>query len=494
MRGACTRRCWRRRAPRVATFHAFCQELLTRFPVEAGVPPGFELTETQGVLADTAWDALCAEAADAPGGAVAAALEHLFAWAGTYETARAAVMALLARRADWWAWTEDGDDPVAFACDDLRAFLDVDETQEPAAGFLAAQREPIARVREALAARANKGDLAHVEAIDAALATADPGEALETITPAFLRKTDGLPIEQGRKVNNPLVKALGGEGRAQQFVADHFAVAEALQLTHDALLRRDNLALGRAWYAAGHRLVEHFQALKHEQRLLDFTDLEWQAWRLLNTSDHAEWVQYKLDARIDHLLVDEFQDTNPSQWRLLRPLLAELAAGAADERARTVFLVGDPKQSIYRFRRADPRLQDDASRWLQEHLDAVAVELHASRRSAAPIIELVNRVFDGARVATSLPAFTAHDTVRTDLWGRVELLPPSLPDADDEDADDDAIPERLRDPLTEPTPIERDERFHREGLAIAERLGALIDAGTSIGSGDDGARARLGRA
>ena len=88
---------------------------------------------------------------------------------------------------------------------------------------------------------------------------------------------------------------------------------------------------------------------------MDFTDIEWRAWRLMSRSDHAEYMQYKLDARYRHILVDEFQDTNPLQWQTL---LAWLDASAAVDRAPTVFLVGDPKQSIYRFRGAEARLFD----------------------------------------------------------------------------------------------------------------------------------------
>jgi ATP-dependent helicase/nuclease subunit A len=470
------------RGPRIATFHSFCQELLARFPIEAGVPPGFELAETQGLIADTAWDALLAEAGEAPEGETATALDALFATFDSYEGARDALMSFLHRRADWWAWTEDADHPVAFATQALRAYLEVEDDFDPAQAFLEAQRDAIGRVRAGLEIRGNRGDLADVRSIEAALALEDTEAALERIAPVFLTKSGEVRTGQ-RKADNKLRKLLGEDG-AEAFVADHVAVAEALQGAQDALLRRRNLAMGAAWYTAGARLVALFQSIKAERRLLDFTDLEWRAWRLLNTSEQAEWVQYKLDARIDHLLVDEFQDTNPSQWLLLQPLLAELAAGVGDERHRTVFLVGDPKQSIYRFRRADPRLQAEASEWLRAHLGAVSVTLHASRRSAPPIVGLVNRVFGGDHVDTALEDFCAHDTFQADLWGRIELLPPSRDDAEDEGAAEDGIPERLRDPLTEPTPRDDDARFHREGLAIADRIRALVDAGTQVGAGE----------
>ena len=170
------------------------------------------------------------------------------------------------------------------------------------------------------------------------------------------------------------------------------------------------------------QLLTHYQRIKQEQRLLDFSDLEWKACELFNQSSHASWIQYKLDTRIDHLLVDEFQDTNPTQWRLLQPLLEELAAGN-DERARSVFLVGDKKQSIYSFRRANPALLGEASDWLQENLQAQSYPLDASRRSAQAIVDCVNTVFATEPLMQRLDDFNPHTTWLPDIYGYVELLP-----------------------------------------------------------------------
>lgn len=467
------------RGPRITTFHAFCQELLSRFPMEADVPPGFELTEVEGLLIESAWDALCAQASAAPEGIEARALDTLFEYFNGLESTKEALRSLLARRADWWAWTGGREDPVAFASESLRELLDVDENHDPAATFLAEHHDAITRVRGVLAERNGANDRKQYPLIDEALSMDATRAAIRHLAPAFLKKSDGLPIQQGRALNNALVNKVG-QARAEAFVADHETVALALQQALDAYQRRDNLTMGRAWFAAGAAMLDAFQRIKLDQRLLDFTDLEWRAWRLLNEADQAEWVQYKLDARIDHLLVDEFQDTNPSQWQLLRPLLDELAAGIGDGRHRSVFLVGDPKQSIYRFRRADPRLQKQASAWLGENLDAVAVGLHESRRSAQAIIDTVNRVFSTTAAGDALGGIEHHETHRGDQWGRVELLPVLEPPEEE-------IPEprgELRDPLTEATPVAVDERFHREGLQIADRLQALIDAGTTIADGD----------
>ena len=134
------------------------------------------------------------------------------------------------------------------------------------------------------------------------------------------------------------------------------------------------LQLNAVWYRTGQRYIDLYQKLKREQRVLDFTDLEWSCYRLLNSADNAHWVQYKIDQRINHVLIDEFQDTNPTQWQLITPLLEEIAAGPG-ERKRSFFLVGDEKQSIYSFRRANPKLQQQASDYLAKHMSALDVRL-----------------------------------------------------------------------------------------------------------------------
>ncbi len=243
-----------------------------------------------------------------------------------------------------------------------------------------------------------------------------------------------------------------------------------------------------AWYEAGTELLAHYQRIKQEQRVLDFADLEWLACELLNRSEHASWVQYKLDSRIDHLLVDEFQDTNPTQWRLLLPLLQELAAGR-DDRGRSVFLVGDRKQSIYSFRRANPALLEEASAWLQEYLQAQRYPLDASRRSAGAIIDCVNAVFGSAPLLERLAGFNPHSTHLAGMLGHVELLPlvsaTGAPDISGEQTG-------LRNPLQTPRPDSIDRRHYAEGTAIAARMQELVNNATLVTVADGTRRLHYG--
>ena len=464
------------RPPRATTFHAFCQEILQRFPVEAEVPPGFELQDGEAELIDAAWDALYAEATQSPDSRLARALEQLFDAIGGLANTRQALDSFLGHRIDWWAYTRDRENPLGYAEECARRLFDIDPDADLTAEFLSAARLGQLREYAALLGRHNVQTYQDHQAL---INAATDGSV--ALTECMTQITSVLLIASGqprkRASSKTLEKNLGAAG-CERLIALHDELCTALLETRERQARQASLAFTNAWYRAGQRLIEHYQRIKREQRVLDFADLEWKAYRLLNGSGQAHWVQYKLDARIDHLLVDEFQDTNPTQWRLLLPLLEELAAGGAD-RPRSVFLVGDAKQSIYRFRRADARLLDAASIWLEHHLGAERFSLEASRRSAPAIIDCVNRAFLAGPLAATVPDFPQHSTHWQTLWGQVELLPPFAVSSPD-----DFPSPGLRNPLETPRAGPADDLHRTEGQAIAMRIRKLVDARTLIGPAD----------
>jgi len=459
---------------RATTFHAFCQELLQRFPLEAGITPGFDILETTGLTEQAARDALLAETAAQPDGELAGALALLVERCNGLYNAEASLHAFLARRSDWWAWVQDVPDALAFARRRLATFLDIDPAQDPLAGFpdeaLLAQ---LAEFAGLLGRNTGKDRDMGRQLADALAGAPAAAELLDAITPAFLTQ-GGTP--RARRASQSQQQRLGQDGEIR-FLDLHATVSERLLALHGARARHRRFVTTTAWYTAGLRLLEHFQRIKRERRVLDFSDLEWQACELLNRSAHASWVQYKLDARIDHLLVDEFQDTNPTQWRLLLPLLEELAAGG-DDRGRSVFLVGDRKQSIYSFRRADPALLEQASDWLERHLRAQRFPLDASRRSAKAIMDCVNTVFMMPPLGTLLGDFTPHTTHLADLHGRVELLP--LVTADETETADTGPRNGLRNPLEEPRRLPEDARYATEADLIVRQIERLLAADTTV--------------
>ncbi len=474
------------RPVQTTTFHAFCQELLRRFPLEADVPPGFELVERTGGLEQEAWDALFEEATRRPDDPIAAALEALFARCGSVAGTRAALLAFLQHRSDWWAYVHGEEHPLRAATDRLRSLLDVDPEADPLTAWWAdaQRRHALGRFAELLRGHPSaRTNAEHAALIETALTSTDPARArLAQVRTAFLTQK-GDP--RSRKASQTLTKALGGAG-VEEFLELHERLCAELHALEDALARQATFAACAAWYRAGTRLLEHYQRLKRERRLLDFADLEWMSYRLLSEGDNAAWVQFKLDQRIEHLLVDEFQDTNPTQWRLLLPLLEELAAGAS-ERARSVFLVGDAKQSIYGFRRAEPRLFGHAAQWLTEHLAARSCPLDTSWRSSPAIIDFVNRLFGEGELHARLSDFLPHKTHREELWGRVLLLPPVT--AEEAPAAAEAA---LRDPLAEPRAERSDDRHYREGVAIAAEIHRLLQDPPTVGAGREAHRLGAG--
>ncbi len=461
---------------RISTFHAFCQSLLRKFALEADVPAGFELIETTGALEAAAWDALFAEATRAPDGETARALDTLFEATGGVDSTRNALMDFLARRSDWWAYVERLDDPLAYAAERLREALAIDPDAGESALLTDEEAGLLGEFAELLERHPTKTNQEHAALLRRCLdVDRSPDERLALAWTAFFTG-DNEPRK--RKEAGAQKNKMGGGGEAR-FLELHAFFCEHLNEVRDRIARPRTLRVSTAWFRAGDAMLGHFQRLKREQRLLDFADLEWRAYRLLNQADQAQWVQYKLDQRIDHLLVDEFQDTNPTQWRLVLPLLEELAAGEP-ERSRSVFLVGDAKQSIYRFRRAEPRLMTSASEWLAERLAASGYTQARSRRSAPPVVDFVNTLFEDGPLGERLAGFERHGTHRGDLWGRVELMP-LVRKGENDDAGE---PDGLRNPLESPRPEHENRRHLEEGRMVADRIKGLVEARAAIAHRD----------
>jgi ATP-dependent helicase/nuclease subunit A len=211
------------------------------------------------------------------------------------------------------------------------------------------------------------------------------------------------------------------------------AVAHARQICWRVVQARRQhevwLHQGRMVRLSGQLLAE-FAALKRERGWVDMGDVEQVALRLLDDPAMGGWLQEVLDMRIRHLLVDEFQDTNPLQWQILHGWLQSYAA--EPDLAPRVFLVGDPKQSIYRFRRADPRVFSAATRFVQDRLGGHWLACDHTWRNATAVTDLVNQTMRAAQEQGALQGFRTHTTASTEV-GQVMALPlvesPLRPDA-----------------------------------------------------------------
>jgi ATP-dependent helicase/nuclease subunit A len=160
-------------------------------------------------------------------------------------------------------------------------------------------------------------------------------------------------------------------------------------------------------------LLAEYAALKRQRGLADMADLELCALALLRDASLSGWVQERLDQRIRHVLIDEFQDTSPLQWRALHGWLSAYAgagSGASGQRPLALFIVGDPKQSIYRFRGAEPQVFAAARAFVRDAFDGVVLACDHTRRNAPEVLQAVNAVFEQAANAGQFDGFRPHST------------------------------------------------------------------------------------
>jgi ATP-dependent helicase/nuclease subunit A len=456
----------------IDTFHGWFGRLVGLQPLKAAwdgqASWGQVLDENAGRALRAAWQRLAARCGRDPAGALARALATLLTELGLSNT-RDLLFAFATQRAEWWAYTAGRTDAPAWAAAMLRGVLNVDPAHDPAAQWFAAWGERVAgfaRLLERKGAGATRSDRDDIVALEQALATG--AAAFEQARDVFLTgKNEARKIKTSKEAR----QALGAD--ADLLLMEHGAIAGSLLRVLEQRINQSLYALSEAAYRCGDALIAELQAHKASRRSMDHTDVETRAARLLGDDGAAAYLHARLDARYRQVLLDEFQDTNPQQWRALSGWLdAYGGAGAAP----AVFMVGDPRQAIYRFRRADPRVFAAAARRLRESRDALFVARDHTRRNAQAIVAVVNAVF----AAADAPAgFRPQTTAQAATPGSVECLPLIPYEKPEPDA-----PGTLRDPLAVPPPDDTDARSLAEGHAIAARLRAL--AGSVAIEGDDG--------
>ncbi|HOM19932.1 MAG TPA: UvrD-helicase domain-containing protein, partial [Ottowia sp.] len=329
------------RPVQIRTFHSWFIALLKCAPLavlrQLGLPSAFELLEDDADAVAEVWRRYLRTLAGDAG--LSADYHALVAQLGRH-TAHQALEAALARRVEFQLADAAGhvEEAVAAAgamVPELAAFA------HPADALLtdAARTRWQAWARELGAEKNKTPQNAAAAVIDAFEAPADGPQRLAALRKAF------FVADEDRLSKN-----------LQKFPAAQEAEAELQRLLpatrqHDARAHHQRLArLARV-------LIDSFAQLKRERGWVDMPDVERAALTLLADHELSAWVQQRLDARTRHLLIDEFQDTNPLQWQALHAWLAGYAgAGGGAQAAPSVFIVGDPKQSIYRFRRADPQV------------------------------------------------------------------------------------------------------------------------------------------
>lgn len=467
---------------KIQTIHAFCERLLKRFPIEAGLSPNFE------VLDELSASDLLREASER---VLAAATMG----------ARADLRVPLARIAEW------GEEALGKIIKDLASERSARQrlldAAEKAGGMEAllnraldiAPGETAETIRKdaihALPARDLRATVAVLEGgsstdqdraqkISAFLEAADKDAAFESYVAAFFTQK-GTPMvtlaTKGLQKKAPEIEPIlrNEQGRLNNALA-RMTACDAAADTIAAL-------------AIGGAVLDCYETLKRARAALDYDDLIAHTAALLRGRDAAAWVLYKLDGGLDHILVDEAQDTSPEQWQVISALAEEFFAGrGACENLRTIFAVGDEKQSIFSFQGADPDAFEAMRRHFAERVGAAdrlfaTPALERSHRSTKPILALVDKVFaheEERRALSRSPTPLHHVLHREGEAGLVELWPTEKPDKA-------AKPEPWDLPLDYVSPASPLARLARRVTDLIARLTngeKLLSTGKPIRPGD----------
>ena len=438
------------RGVEVRTFHGWFSQLLRAAPLsllaELGISPELQLIEDESELMPTLWRRFhAAVLADA---ALLSDFQALTLARGRHNL-REWLLAAFGKRVELG---------LAEAAGVLDTSL-LPPPHDPAERFEA--------LGPALAALARElGGIGGAKAQAAAAALVDAGSFDDVMAALFTDK--GTPRKLG-KACDELPAWCAAIDALQALRADFDQQAAAEQ--HAAMCR-----LGRV-------LVAEFEALKRSRGLVDMNDLERGALALLARPELAGWVQQRLDAQVRHLLIDEFQDTSPLQWQALHGWLSAYA-GAGGGTAISVFIVGDPKQSIYRFRRAEPRVFIAAREFVVGGLGGVSLACDHTRRNAPEVLAAVNAALDGV-----LEGFRPHTTevaAGGDPLAGLWLLdgPPG------EKAEREVDPLAWRPSLTEPRHEPEFERREAEARRVATCIAGLLRTRPDLAPSDIYALAR----
>jgi double-strand break repair helicase AddA, alphaproteobacterial type len=421
---------------KIQTIHAFCEAILHQFPLEANIAGHFELLDTEmeeALFAEARRDLLTSIAA-ARDGPLAEAFAEVLERGG--ESGLQDLLGeIVARR------------------DSLREFIDeVADTPTPFPALLAefgfAEGETAESLAEAAWPVPSLGE-AEFSALREAAVEVDARSVLNNILPTVSEAFEERdPVRRLQLMQEGLHKTSGEPYAESAFKASlrqrlPGIYERYLQAAHHVARVCDRLALFRMLQATSAALViadaviERYEKLKRARGFLDFNDLITRTIRLLARADVGPWVQYKLDRGIEHVLIDEAQDTSPEQWEIVRRLTEEFFAGkgSRENADRTIFAVGDEKQSIYSFQGAEPAAfaesgEEFARRARQAGGRFEKVRLLRSFRSTDDVLRAVDLVFAREDVRRGLTRYDEpieHMAIRENAPGYVEVWSPLSP-------------------------------------------------------------------
>ena len=417
----------------IQTIHAFCQSLLKRFPLEAGILPHFTILDEQTAsqLTQQAWaQLLCAPTLrNAEEDPLTEAINHLSQLLGD-QSLHGLINDVINQRETLLFYRQkhgDMDAMIAHLYDHLGLKMSdqIDDYIHDFSASTAIDSALDACIAQLATGTAKQQEKAQILVAWRHADTTQRIDGWPDILAVFFTQKD-----QPRKLT-----AIASKTLLENSPALHEHIEHIIAHFETALDRIRSHAIAsqtRSILIVVDALLTEYERLKAQQSFLDYSDLILHTQQLLKQPDSAAWVMYKLDASIEHLLIDEAQDTSPVQWDIITHICTDFFSGESSvDHDRTVFVVGDEKQSIFSFQGADPHAFSSMHRYFSQATQHAqkswkTVNLETSFRSTEPILQLVDTVFSDANLRQSvsqLQPHIHHEAYRSKHPGNVQFWP-----------------------------------------------------------------------
>ena len=411
---------------RIQTIHGFCQSILTRFPLEAGIPPHFSVDETraQELLRASQAELLASVAQQTHlHQAMTLILETV-----SYDTLKKTLQEMTAKR-DKFMHLLNQHNGIEGLIENIYRTLGLTTDSNAEAIINALTPDNPAEFRHAITAweKDNKYDRAAILKYWINANTAERLMMINDYKNIFLTQK-----EEHRALSSVMTKnACTHFPQARTWVNQR---QNELTKVLDKLRSLRTAELTEALLHISQASLELYQVYKTHHGLLDYDDLIFYTHHLLNRSEMTQWILYKMDYGIDHILVDEAQDTSPEQWQIIEAIVHEFFSGNSRttyDIARTLFVVGDKKQSIFSFRGADIETFETIHQLFKQRAEQAgvnwnSVSLDQSFRSTAPVLQAVDSVFNTVTLKEATQGEQSdiiHQIYRSDTPGHVEVWP-----------------------------------------------------------------------
>lgn len=406
---------------KIQTIHSFCQDLLSRFPLEAGVPPYFEVIESeeQSDILEQIRRQIIVETQKYPESISAKYMNYLTANMKQANFSKALTEIVENRDKLQHIFAEFSDFGAFETALAEKLGVDVNKTTADIyKDFMRSINGELDVIIDTL----RHGTGAECKTADILQNIVDNGylsQDFEALKKIFL-KADNSP----KSVGNKDAKAYNPQISEQAGVISDKMCETLLKITRQKLFFASQAVFGLA-----HELFAKYDEYKKARAKLDFSDLIVASDKLLANSFYSGWVLYKLDGGIDHILLDEAQDTSPAQWNIIKALSEEFFAGSGVKKEPcTLFVVGDRKQSIFSFQGANPDKMEEMQRYFASKggENFSKINLDVSFRSTSAVLDVVNQVFSEPVVykgVTTEDEKVKHLPYRVGEMGKVEIWP-----------------------------------------------------------------------